>query len=49
MLRRALSTLKWQFIVGMSVEMPRAVMGTVPDAHGIVTQHDGLPFDRDFR
>ena len=38
-----------ELTVGMSLEMPSAVMGTVPDAHGIVTQYYGLPFDRDFR
>jgi PAS domain S-box-containing protein len=35
-------------IVGMSAEMPRDVMGTVRDAHGIVTQHEGLASDRGF-
>jgi hypothetical protein len=35
--------------MGMSIEMPRAMMGAVPDAHGIVAEHDGLAIDRDFR
>lgn len=26
----------------MSVQVPRSMMGAIPDAHGIVTDHDGL-------
>ena len=33
----------------MSVQMPRAMMGAIPDAHGIVTDHDGLAMYGDFR
>ena len=33
----------------MSVQVPRSMMGTIPDPHGIVTDHDGLPMYGDFR
>ena len=26
----------------MSIEVPRSMMGAIPDAHGVVTDHDGL-------
>jgi hypothetical protein len=32
----------------MAVQMPGAVMGTIPDAHGIVAEHDGLAMYGDF-
>jgi len=35
--------------MGMSVQMPRSMMGAIPDAHGVVTDHDGLATYRDFR
>ena len=35
--------------VGMPIEMPSAMMETVPHAHGIVAEHNGLTVDRDFR
>jgi hypothetical protein len=33
----------------MSVQVPRSMMGAIPDAHGIVTDHDGLAMYGDFR
>ena len=33
----------------MSVQVPRSMMGTIPDPHGVVTNHDGLAMYRDFR
>jgi hypothetical protein len=27
----------------MSLQVPCSMMGAIPDAHGIVTDHDGLP------
>ncbi len=33
----------------MSVQVPRSMMGAIPDAHGIVTNHDGLAMYGDFR
>ena len=33
----------------MSVQLPGSVMGAIPDAHGIVTDHDGLAMYGDFR
>ena len=33
----------------MSVQVPRSMMGAIPDPHGIVTDHDGLPMYGDFR
>ena len=33
----------------MSVQVPRSMMGAIPDAQGIVTDHDGLAMYRDFR
>ena len=33
----------------MSVQVPRSMMGAIPDAHGIVTDHDGLAIYGDFR
>jgi len=33
----------------MSIEVPRSMMGAIPDPHGIVTDHDGLAMYGDFR
>ena len=33
----------------MSVQVPRSMMGAIPDAHRIVTDHDGLAMYGDFR
>ena len=33
----------------MSVQLPGSVMGAIPDAHGIVTDHDGSAMYGDFR
>jgi hypothetical protein len=33
----------------MSVQLPRSMMGAIPDAHSIVTDHDGLAMYGDFR
>ena len=33
----------------MSVQMPRSMMGAIPDPHGVVTDHDGLAMYGDFR
>ena len=33
----------------MSVQVPRSMMGAIPDPHGIVTDHDGLAMYGDFR
>jgi hypothetical protein len=33
----------------MSVQVPRSMMGAIPDPHGIVTNHDGLAMYGDFR
>lgn len=33
----------------MSVQVPRSMMGAIPDPHGVVTDHDGLAMYRDFR
>ena len=33
----------------MSVQVPRSMMGAIPDAHGVVTDHDGLAMYGDFR
>lgn len=33
----------------MSVQVPSSMMGAIPDAHGIVTDHDGLAMYGDFR
>jgi hypothetical protein len=33
----------------MSVQVPRSMMGAIPDAQGIVTDHDGLATYGDFR
>jgi hypothetical protein len=33
----------------MFVQVPRSMMGAIPDAHGIVTNHDGLAMYGDFR
>ena len=33
----------------MSVQVPRSMMGAIPDAHGIVTDYDGLAMYGDFR
>ena len=33
----------------MSIEVPRSMMGAIPDAHGVVTDHDGLAMWGDFR
>ena len=33
----------------MSVQVPRSMMGAIPDPHGVVTNHDGLAMYRDFR
>jgi hypothetical protein len=33
----------------MSVQVPRSMMGAIPDAHSIVTDHDGLAMYGDFR
>jgi len=33
----------------MSVQLPGSVMGAIPDAHGIVADHDGLAMYGDFR
>jgi hypothetical protein len=33
----------------MSVQVPSSMMGAIPDQHGVVTNHDGLAMDRDFR
>ena len=33
----------------MSVEVPRSMMGAIPDPHGVVTNHDGLAMYTDFR
>ncbi len=33
----------------MPVKMPRSVMGTVPNTHGIVTKQNGLAVDGDLR
>src|SRR6266568_4127973 len=35
--------------MGMSVQMPRSMMGAIPDPHGVVTNHDGLAMYGDFR
>jgi len=35
--------------VRMSVQVPRSMMGAIPDPHGIVTNHDGLAMYGDFR
>ena len=35
--------------VRMSVQVPRSMMGAIPDAQGIVTDHDGLAMYGDFR
>jgi hypothetical protein len=36
----------WQTSVGMAEEVRRSAIGTVPDAQGIVTEHDQLAVDR---
>jgi len=33
----------------VSVQVPCSMMGTIPDPHGVVTNHDGLAMYRDFR
>jgi len=33
----------------MSVQVPRSMMGAIPDPHGVMTNHDGLAMYRDFR
>src|SRR5580704_16693838 len=33
----------------MSVQVPRSMMGAIPDPHGVVTDHDGLAMYGDFR
>jgi hypothetical protein len=33
----------------MSVQVPRSMMGAIPDPHGVVTNHDGLAVYGDFR
>jgi hypothetical protein len=33
----------------MSVQVPRSMMGAIPDLHGVVTNHDGLAMYGDFR
>jgi hypothetical protein len=33
----------------MSVQVPRSMMGAIPDPHGVVTNHNGLAMYRDFR
>lgn len=33
----------------VSVQVPRSMMGAIPDAHGVVTDHDGLAMYGDFR
>ena len=33
----------------VSVQVPCSMMGAIPDAHGVVTNHDGLAMYRDFR
>ena len=33
----------------MSVQVPRSMMGAIPDPHGVVTNHDGLAMYGDFR
>ena len=33
----------------MSVQVPSSMMGAIPDAHGIVTDHDGLAVYGDLR
>jgi len=38
-----------ELAVGMSVEMPRSMMGAIPDPHGVVTDHDELAMYGDFR
>jgi hypothetical protein len=38
----------WKTSVRMTVEVPRSAIGTVPDAQGIVTEHDRLDVDRNF-
>ena len=38
----------WEIRMRVAVKMPGAVMGTVPDAHGIVAEHDGLAMYGDF-
>jgi hypothetical protein len=35
--------------MGMSVQVPRSMMGAIPDPHGVATNHDGLAVYRDFR
>src|ERR1039457_1055256 len=35
--------------MGMSVQVPRSMMGAILDAHGIVTNHDGLAMYGDSR
>jgi hypothetical protein len=35
--------------VRMSVQVPRSMMGAIPDPHGVVTDHDGLAMYGDFR
>jgi hypothetical protein len=35
--------------VRMSVQVPRSMMGAIPDPHGMVTNHDGLAMYGDFR
>jgi len=36
----------WQTCVGKAEEVRRSAIGTVPDAQGIVTEHDQLAVDR---
>ncbi len=38
-----------QASVRMSVELPRSAVRTVPDTQGVVTKHDRLTVDRNFR
>jgi len=33
----------------MSVQVPRSMMGAIPDPHGVVTNHDGLAMYGAFR
>src|SRR5580704_6639762 len=33
----------------MSVQVPRSMMGAIPNPHGVVTDHDGLAMYGDFR